>query len=328
MADLSTNYLGLKLKNPIIIGSCGLTDSVKSIIELEKSGAAAVVLKSIFEEEITLEYDKILKQADSLGYHEEELDYFDYKIRERNISNYLELIREAKKNVEIPVIASVNCRSSHEWAYFAKNCQEAGADAIEMNIFLSPANLNRSCEQNEQLYFEMIKNVLDKVNIPVSVKISPYFSNLASMIKKLSKTGISGIVLFNRFFSPDFDIDKLELVPSHVLSSPKDIALSLRWIALMSQRTECDLAASTGVHDGKAVVKQLLAGAKAVEVVSTIYENGNEHIAGILDFLNDWMEAKNFGKISDFNGKMSQAESDDPAVYERVQFMKFFSKKF
>lgn len=327
MVDLQTNYLGLSLKNPIIVGSSGLSDSAEKIQKLADNGAAAVVLKSIFEEEITLEYEKIVAEESSKRYKDEFLDYLDYRIKEENISKYIKLIGDAKKAVDIPIIASVNCSSKHEWTNFAKEMQEAGADALEVNLFVLPSNLNKTPEENEKLYFDIIENLKEKVNIPISLKISYYFSNLALMIKKLSESGIQGLVLFNRFYSPDFDIHKMELTATNILSHPDELAISLRWMAIMARRVACDLAASTGIHDGEAVIKQLLAGAQATQVVSTIYNNGPEKIQNILKDIKKWMIANDYEKIDDFRGKMSQVESGNPSVYERVQFMRYFSDR-
>jgi dihydroorotate dehydrogenase (fumarate) len=327
MVDLATEYLGMKLKNPVIAGSSGLTNSVKSIKELEESGAGAVVLKSIFEEEIAFEYEDILKEAESKGYNLDQFDYYDYKIKEDNLDKYTTLINESKKNVSIPVIASVNCVYSHEWLAFASQLEKAGADALELNMFFLPSDFERTSEEKEKAYFQIIEQVQKAVGLPIALKISYYFSNLGPMIQKLSNTGISGLVLFNRFFSPDFDIDKFEVKSSNVFSVPSDLSISLRWIAIMAERVNCDLAASTGVHDGVALIKQLLAGADAVQVASTLYQNGKGRIGEMLKTLEDWMEGKNYGSLSDFRGKMSQAKSSNPAAYERSQFMKYFGGK-
>jgi dihydroorotate dehydrogenase (fumarate) len=327
MVDLSTEYLGMKLKNPVIAGSSGLTNSVKSIKELEENGAGAVVLKSIFEEEIAFEYEDILKEAESKGYNLDQFDYYDYKIKEDNIDKYTTLINESKKNVSIPVIASVNCVYSHEWLAFASQLEKAGADALELNMFFLPSDFERTSEEKEKAYFQIIEQVQKAVNLPIALKISYYFSNLGPMIQKLSNTGISGLVLFNRFFSPDFDIDKFEVKSSNLFSAPSDLSISLRWIAIMAARVNCDLAASTGVHDGVALIKQLLAGADAVQVASTLYKNGKGRIGEMLKTLEEWMKGKGYGSLSDFKGKMSQAKSSNPAAFERVQFMKYFGGK-
>lgn len=329
MADLTTKYLGLTLKNPVIVGSSGLTDSVEKVKELEKNGAGAVVLKSLFEEQIRLDVNKLLKDVedDNLTYakYSETFDYIDHHIRQDSINHYLQLIKEAKNDTFIPVIASINCFSSKEWISFAKSIEKAGADVLELNVFNSPADLSLSHEGNLKIYFEIIERVLKEIKIPLTVKISWYYSNLAEFIQILSQTGISGITLFNRFFSPDIDIDKMEITPTNILSSPDEIVNSLRWIAIMSGRVKCDLAASTGIHDGKGVIKQLLAGASAVQIVSTLYKNGTGYIQTILSDLEDWMEMNRYNYTDQFRGKLSQSGSKNPAVYERMQFMKYYS---
>jgi dihydroorotate dehydrogenase (fumarate) len=327
MVDLSTQYLGMKLKNPVIAGSSGLTNSVRSIQDLEESGAGAVVLKSIFEEEIALEYEDILQEASAEGVNLDQFDYYDFHIKGEKLDKYTALIKESKKSVSIPVIASINCVYSHEWTSFAKQLQTAGADALELNMFFLPSEFERTSQEKEKAYFQIIEKVQKEVTIPVALKISYYFSNLGPMIQKLSETGIAGLVLFNRFYSPDFDIDKMEVVSSNVFSAPSDLPISLRWIAIMAERVSCDLAASTGVHDGTALIKQILAGANAVQVASTLYKNGKGQITEMLNTLEAWMDKKNYGSLSDFRGKMSQAKSSNPAAYERVQFMKYFGGK-
>ncbi|MFC1734297.1 dihydroorotate dehydrogenase-like protein [candidate division KSB1 bacterium] len=327
MADLSTDFMGIPLKNPIIVASSGLTDSVDKIVEIEQHGAGAVVLKSIFEEEITMEHEKILKEEATSRYKDEYLDYFDYRIKEDNISQYYDLISQAKKKVSIPVFASINCKSSHEWTYFAKNFEKAGTDGLELNVFLMPSNLNRTNEENEQIYFKIVKKVSESISIPISIKISYYFSNLGLMIQRLSETKIKGMVLFNRFYSPDIDVDNLKVTSTNVFSSPHELSFPLRWIALMAKRVSCDLAASTGIHDGISVVKQLLAGAQATQIASALYLNGPAYIKTMLEDIESWMKEKNYNKISDFRGILSQPETDDPSLYERVQFMKYFSDR-
>ncbi len=327
MADLSTKFLGLSLNNPLIIASSGLTDTPEKISELAANGAAAVVLKSIFEEEITMEYDKMIEDEQNSRYKDEYLDYFDYRIKEENLNKHLNLLKEAKKAVDIPIIASINCKSAHEWTYFAKKFEEFGADALELNIALLPTDLSKSHTEYEQVYFDTINQIQKKINIPVSLKISPYAANLAQFIQKLSKSGINGLVLFNRFYNPDIDLDKLSITSSNIFSAPHDFTIPLRWVAMMSKRVSCDLAASTGIHDGASVIKQLLAGAKAVEIASVIYKNGPSYIGVMLEQIDGWMQEKSFTSIADFNGKLSQKDISNPEVFERIQFMKYFSDR-
>jgi dihydroorotate dehydrogenase (fumarate) len=324
LMDLTTKYLGLKLRNPLVAGSSGLTADMRKIKELEENGAGAVVLKSIFEEEIALEYDKVLEEITEEGFSRESYDYYDYEIRANRLGEYTKLIGECRKNLSIPFIASVNCSYSHEWVSFAKELEKAGANALELNMFFLPSDLTRSREEQEQAYLKVVEKIVKTVSIPVALKISCHFSSLGAMIKQLSGMGIAGLVLFNRFFQLDFDIEKLKVVPAHTLSTQVDAALPLRWIAIMANRVGCDLAASGGVHDGKGLAKMLLAGAKAVQVVSAIYRNGAGHIKAMLEELEEWMGRRGYGSIESFRGKMSQAASENPAAYERVQFMKYF----
>jgi len=329
MKNLETNYMGLKLKSPVVAASSGLTNSLENIIEIERYGAGAVVLKSLFEEEIQIEINKSVLDMSRPGtLYPEIFDFFDYATVDDTVSKYLYLIKKAKENVSIPIIASVNCVTSDEWPYFAKRFQEVGADALELNVFVMPSDLSRTGEENEKVYFDIVEKVKKEVSIPIALKISYYFSNLASMIKKLSETGVSALVLFNRFFSPDIDLETYKIIPSSLYTTPNDLPISLRWIALMSGRVSCDLAASTGIHDGKALIKQLLAGAKVCQVASTLYKNGIHRIQSMLDELDGWMDMNEFNSIDEFRGKCSQANISNPALYERSQFMRHFSQKF
>lgn len=325
MANLKTTYMGFELRNPIIVGSSGLTNSVENVIEVEKNGAGAVVLKSLFEEQILQETSKAISADIHGNSYPEALDYISNYSKESAVGNYLNLIRDCKKAVRIPVIASINCVSSSEWMGFAARIQEAGADGIELNIFILPSDPRQSGEANEQTYLNIVKNIQKVVTIPIALKLSYYFSGLAKTALTLSWTGISAMVLFNRFFSPDIDINTFEVKPSHIFSTPEELSVSLRWVAMLSSRLHCDLAASTGVHSGEAVIKQLLAGAKAVQVSSVLYKNGFGEIKTMLSVLESWMDKHGFKSVSDFNGRMSIKETDNPAAYERVQFMKYFS---
>jgi len=322
MADLSTSYMGLRLRNPIIAGSSGLTNSIENLQKLYHNGAGAIVLKSLFEEQINFAINKTLNQSENNYSYPEALDYISHYTRENDLEKYLKLIKDAKSKLDIPIIGSINCVSSSGWVSFAKNIQEAGADALELNIFILPSDPRRKAEQHEQIYFDILQSVMKQVKIPIAAKISYYFSGLTNMALQLSWTGISGLVLFNRFFSPDFDIDKFEVTASHIFSSPAEMALTLRWVALLSDKVQCDIAASTGIHDGEAVIKQLLAGAKAVQIASVLYQKGSEQIGVMLKDIEQWMEKHQFVNTTDFIGKMSYKEAKNPAAFERVQFMK------
>jgi dihydroorotate dehydrogenase (fumarate) len=323
MKDLSTKYLGLDLKNPLIVGSCGFTNSVDKIKELADNNAGAVVLKSLFEEQIQAELSANLENynADYPG----ATDYIREYTRGNEVDNYLQLISGAKKAVDIPVIASINCVSASEWVSFAKSLEQEGADGIELNISLLPSNPKMTSEENEKKYIEIIGGVSEMVSIPLALKMSHYSASLANLIQKLSWTDkVSGFVLFNRYYSPDIDIDKMVVKSSNVLSSPLEGTGPLRWIALMSGLIEKDLVASTGIHDSEGFIKQILAGATAVQVVSTIYKNGAGQIGTILKGLEEWMEFNSFAKLADFRGKLSYEKATEPAVFERTQFMKYY----
>lgn len=328
MINLSTEYMGLKLKNPIMAASSGLTGTLEGVKSLEKSGVAAVVLKSIFEEEILLDANQQLKEADEnpMIYSglSETLDYIDLHIREDNLGKYLELISEAKRSLSIPVIGSINCVSHQDWMHFTKKIEEAGADALELNIFLNPADSEN--KEFEKAYFKVIEKVLSQVSIPVAIKISKYFTRLSLSVKALSETGVSAIVMFNRFYSPDIDIDKMSLDIGKLFTTPEEQSETLRWIAIMSNKVECDLAATTGIHTGVDVVKMLLAGAQVTQIASTIYKNGPDQVARILKRMEKWMGEKGFDSVDQFRGKISKAYEGNPAAFERMQFMKYFSE--
>ena len=323
MKDLSTEYLGLQLNNPLIVGSSGLTDSTDKIKTLADHNAGAVVLKSLFEEQILAELAQNL--TDYTADYPDAVDYIRGYTRDNSVTDYLGRITAAKKAVTIPVIASINCVTGKEWMAFAKSVESAGADALEVNISLLPSDPRKGCAEYEKIYFDVITQIASLLSIPVSLKMSMYSSALANLIARLSWTGkVAGFVLFNRYFRPDFDIVKMTVRPAAIFSTPDDMYTGLRWIALLSGAVKCDFAASTGVHDSEGIIKQLLAGAKAVQVVSAIYKNGPAFIAPLLKGLEEWMESQSFDRISDFRGKLSVAPDDDAAALQRIQFMKYF----
>jgi dihydroorotate dehydrogenase (fumarate) len=322
MINLSTNYLGLPLVSPLIVSSCGLTGSVEKINRFAESGVGAVVLKSLFEEQIRFEAGIQIQRSDYPEAH----DYISRYVKSNSLEEYLKLIDSAKKTVKIPVIASINCISASDWILFAKNIQDAGADAIELNVYFLPLHKDISGEKTENLYYELIQKIREVVTIPLSVKIGYQFTNLTATVNNLYLRGAKGVVLFNRFYEPDVDIEAMKLTHSEVLSSPADIRQSLRWVGILSDKVEAiDIAASTGIHDGKAVIKQILAGATAVQVCSVLYKQGETQIKTMLDDLKSWMKRKKYNSITDFRGKLNYKHLADPAMYERSQFMKYFS---
>jgi len=325
MINLESRYMGLTLRNPIVAASSGLTNSVENIIEMEKNGIAAVVLKSLFEEQIHYNTSLTLRQDEYTNLYPEAEDYIRNYTVENDINVYLRLIESAKKAVTIPVIASINCISDAEWTSYAKKIEAAGADGLEINVAVLPSDPNKKSMENEQIYFDITRKITKEVKIPVAIKLSSYFSGLAKTITSLSLTDIKALVLFNRFYSPDIDIEHEELKSSFVFSKPSDIALPLRWIAMLSPIVECDIAASTGVHDGTGLIKLLLVGADVVQIASVLYQKGFREIGSMISQLESWMDRHNYRNIDDFRGKLSVAKTENPAAYERIQFMKHFS---
>jgi len=321
--SLKTEYLGIKLENPLIVSSSGLTDSVGKIKKLEELGAGAVVLKSLFEEQIYYEAGLLSGIQD---YPEAE-DYIKAYSRNNSSENYLRLIEDTKRETSIPVIASINCITATEWVNFARDIEKAGADALELNVFFLSLDKNKAAADYENLYNEIILRVRNVTGFPVSVKIGYHFTNIVSLINNLYYRGVKGIVMFNRFFEPDIDIDKMEVVPSPVFSNETDIRQSLRWTAIISDKVkQVDIAASTGIHDGKAIIKQILAGAKVAQVCSELYQKGLGRIPVMLKEIETWMDRKGYGSIEEFRGKMNYGNIYDPVIYERAQFMKYFSE--
>jgi dihydroorotate dehydrogenase (fumarate) len=341
MIDLSCNYLGLKLKNPIIVGSSGLTSSIENLKKIARLGAGAVILKSIFEEQIRFETDKFIHSDDpeikswqdafqnivqsKEYFFDEAFEYLTNYAQEHTLSHYLAFISEAKKAIDIPVIASIHCTTQYDWQYFAKRIQDSGADAIELNAYILPSDFDKSSGDIEKAYFDIIQEVKNFITIPFSLKIGFYFSSLAQTTLRMSESGIAGLTLFNRPYNPDINIDTIEINSSNIFSSPAEYSHTLRWIALLAGRLKCDIAASTGIHDWETVVKQILAGADAVQMVSVFYKNHFEILPDIIQGIETWMKQHNFNTISDFKGLLSRKNVHNPASYERVQFIRLYS---
>ena len=324
MADLSTQYMGLELKNPIIVGSSELTNKADKVKKLAEAGAGAVVLKSLFEEQIMMEVDA-QRVNNMYGSFNDVENYVSFYTRKHDLDEYLELIKKSGESTDVPIIASINCISSSEWVDFARQIQNAGADALELNMFIMPNDPNYSGSELEKIYFDVVSNIQQHIEIPVALKVGTYFSGLAQTVIELSKTNISALVLFNRFYSPDINLDKERIKVSNVFSHPDDFSNSLRWIGILSDQVDCDLSASTGAHDGYTILKNLLVGAKATHVVSTIYKNSNSQIQKMLGQMESWMDEKGYQSINDFRGKLSQSNIKQPMMYERAQFMKYYS---
>jgi len=322
MEKLTTNYLGLKLNSPVILSSSRLTSTVEGLIEAEENGAGAVVLKSLFEEQIMFHVNSI---PASTGYPEAD-DYISFYTKSHSVDEYLNLVKNAKKKLTIPVIPSINCFSSEGWIDFARIISESGADALEINVFFMPTNRKMSSADSEKVYFELIENLKSKVKIPIVMKIGSRFSNILYMVDQFYMRGVEGVVMFNRFYEPDIDIKKLEIVPAAIFSRSDERRNVLRWIAMTSaQDIKINISASTGVHSGDDVVRYLLAGADTVQVCSVLYQKGIGYLKNLNQELSDWMTKNNYKSIDEFRAKLNWVNYETPTVFERTQFMKYFS---
>ena len=319
--DLKTTYMGLELKNPIIVASCGLSKTLSGIKKISDSGAGCVILKSLFEEQILAEMQEVEQYAYSSAYTEG-LDYLRSYKKEHSVEEYLNTLEEAKKISSIPIISSLNCVSSKEWFEFASKIEQSGADGLELNISFANYDPKKSCEEIKAVYLDIVEKIIDKVSIPVSVKLGHNFSSLAHFSQKLVNRGVKGIVLFNRFYQSDIDIEKMELTSASPFSSSNEYSLPLRWIAALSNTIEVEFSASTGIHDGESAVKLLLAGAQTVQVCSTLYKNKLTQVNKILLDVEKWMKNHSFDSIDDFRGKLDRAHSDHPEKFDRLQYIK------
>ncbi|NCP04540.1 MAG: dihydroorotate dehydrogenase-like protein [Deltaproteobacteria bacterium] len=347
MADLATTYMGLTLKNPLIVASSSLTGNLEGVKQAAASGAGAVVLKSLFEEQIAAETANLSQHAADAG-HTEAAEYLQGYGAALGPETYLQLIKDSVAAVDVPVIASLNCFSRDSWVDYARKIESAGAAALELNIGLLPTRSGQQGRAIEERYYQILHQVKSALKIPVALKIGPYFSSLAEVAATLGNdraqaptftVGWCGpgettpkivwrkadaLVLFNRFYQLDIDIEKMEIVAGNPLSSPAEITGALRWMALLHKRVASDLAATTGIHEGRDVIKQLLAGATVTQVCSTLMKNGFAQIGRILTDVETWMEQKGFTRIDQFRGRLSQANSSHPQDFERLQYIKLF----
>jgi dihydroorotate dehydrogenase (fumarate) len=322
--SLSTNYLGLVLKNPIVASSSPLSHTVDSIQRLEDAGASAVVMYSLFEEQITFDslyVDHYLRSntnsfAESLSYFPEMDSYNVWP------DEYLNLIRRAKETVDIPIIGSLNGVSIGGWTNYAGLIEDAGADALELNIYYVPTSLEITGREVEDIYIDMLRQVKQAVTIPVAIKLSPFFSSVSSMAKRLTDHGANGLIFFNRFYQPDFDLEKLEVAPRLVLSNSHELRLPLRWVAILYGRILADLAITTGVHTSEDVLKGLMAGAKVTMMASELLQNGVRRIKEVLREVETWMDEHEYASVAQMIGSMSQQHCAEPAAFERANYMK------
>lgn len=322
---LSTTYLGLTLRSPLVVGACGaLTENLSNLRQMEDAGAGAVVLHSLFEEQLQkdrFELDYYLNQGTES--YAEALTYFPHQpLFHISAEAYLEHIQRAKSMVDIPIIASLNGNTPGGWTDCAKQIASAGADALELNIYAVPTDPRQTAAQLERSYLEIVRSVIHHVNIPVAVKLSPYFTNLANFAHQLSMAGVNGLVLFNRFYQPDIDLEALEVSPHVLLSTPQDLRLPLRWIAILYGTLPLDFAATGGIHRAQDAIKLLMAGANVTLMVSALLRHGIEHIRTVEQDLRDWLQAHEYESIEQLQGSMSQFNCPDPSAFERAQYLK------
>jgi len=321
MVTLETTFAGLQLKNPLIAASSGLTNSLKKIRELEDAGIGAVVLKSLFEEQIESHSGKLAQLSD----YPEAADYINAYVEMNHMEKYLDLIRSAKAECEIPIVASINCYKQSRWIDFASSVQDAGADALELNLFLLNAG-EYGDTWLEDSYVNIVRELKRKLTIPLVIKMAKSISNLPGLVAKLKALGANGVVLFNRFYQLDIDITNMEIVSGPVFSNPSDFSDTLRWTAIVAGRVpEFDIACSYGVHSWEDAVKGILAGAGGIQLCSMLYDQGPTAVTNMLTCMEEWMEQNNYSCIEDFKGKLNYSNIKSPSLYERVQFMKYFS---
>lgn len=319
--DLSTTYMGLKLKNPIIVSSSRLTGTIANVKKCAEHGAGAIVLKSLFEEQLLADPGKLLDQDEKYFWYPEAVEFINGHAKEQGMKEYLELIKTAKVETTVPIIASINCNTPNEWPKFAAKLEEAGADGIELNISILPFDSAVSSLDIENTYIEIVKEVKKYVKVPVSVKISPMFTNILGLVKRLEGAGADAVVIFNRFYRPDIDIENEKIIRKNVLSGPEEITQPLRWVSLLSDSVSCDIAGNTGIHSTEGIIKHLLAGADATQICSVLFNNGVSYIGTMLDELEKWLQKKNYSAVSQIKGKVG-SDSKNAAAFERVQFMR------
>jgi len=322
--DLSTTYLGLNLKSPIVPSAGPLSTNIDNIKAMEDAGAGAVVLYSLFEEEIEHEAEELdhytLDNTDSFP---EAQSFFpipyDIKI---GGEEYLNHVRKAKEAVNIPVIGSLNGKKLGGWVDYAKKIEQAGADALELNIYILSANSNKTSSTIENSYLEIVKSVLKGISIPVAVKLHPFFTSVSELAGQLDNVGVKGLVLFNRFYQPDIDLDNLEVVPNVLLSTPMDLRLPLRWTAILYGQVKADLAATSGIYSGQDALKMIMAGSKVTQMLSCLLKNGIPHIKVVINEMVQWMEEHEYDSLNTMRGSMSYVNIADPAQFERANYMK------
>ncbi len=326
--DLSTKYMGMTLKSPLVVSASPLSENIDNVKKLEDAGIGAIVLHSLFEEQLRIdqeEYNNFTTQGtDTFA---EALSYFP-EIEEYKLGPelYLEHISNVKKAVDIPIIASLNGSTIGGWTEYARDMEKEGADGIELNIYSIPTDIDIPGSDIEKQYIDILKAVKGSVNIPVSLKLSPFFSNFSNMAKQFDEAGADALVLFNRFYQPDIDLDEYEVTPNLHLSQSNDMRLPMRWIAILKDKIKADFAATSGIHTGTDVIKMLMVGANVTMLCSSLLKHGINHIRNIEDHMKEWMGEKEYNSISELQGSMSQKKTAEPGKFERAQYMKVLTK--
>lgn len=320
--SLKSTYAGIELKNPIIAASSNKTNSAAKNLALESAGVGAIILKSLFEENILNQCAKMSEYADS---HAEGADYMQEYMRSSELSDYINLIKESKAKCSIPIVASINAVSSGEWVEFAKLIEDAGADALELNIMGIECDVNYEDGEFEKRHLEIAQAVLAVVSIPVVIKLGAFLTSPISLVSKLKACGVKGVVMFNRMYQADIDINEMQYVPAHTFSSAQELALPLRWVAIASARVKgLDFVLSGGVKSGEDVVKAILAGASSVEVCSVMFTDGNDWVEGALHQVEQWQEDQGFGEVLDYKGRMNASGGREQEMLVRTQFLRHF----
>lgn len=327
MIDLSTTYMGLKLKNPIVASSSPLTQTPKTAIELEAAGVSAIVMHSLFEEQIIHEslklHQDLIRGTESYA---EALDYLpsfgQYSI---GPETYLETLTKIKNSVNIPVLGSLNGVSTGGWIGYAQKIQDAGADALELNIYYLATDPDLTSSELEDTYLNLVGDIRSRISIPIAVKLAPFFTSLPNFARKLADAGVNGLVLFNRFYQPDFDLENLEVTPNLVLSTSDEMRLPLRWIAILHGRIAADFALTGGVHTGRDAIKAIMAGASVTTIASEFLQHGSNRAGVILEEMYGWMEEREYVSVDQMKGSMSQKAVAEPAAFERANYMKVLS---
>lgn len=322
--NIETTFVGLKVPSPIISGSCGLTSNIANLVEMEKAGVGAIVLKSLFEEQITYDIQKNTGFLSQMEYGAS-YDYIANHVEGHELEKYYSLIREAQKVLSIPIVASINCATFSNWVSYAKKLQDAGCDALELNFMMLPFNVETSVDDVERVFDDTITAIKRSITIPIIIKVGKYFTDMAKFMSKLSWAGINGITMFNKTIDFDIDTASEKIKPASIVSAPQSLYETLRWVALLSGKLRCEISASSGIFTGDDVVKALLAGARTVQVVSSLYNNGISQIKDMNTYLKQWMDEKGYRSIDDFRGKMAVNGTDNSA-FVRTQFMKYYAE--